>query len=170
MIRKLQTVPLYDVPVEGPFESRDVQRPIILIVDDEVNVADTLSLIMAKNGFAVFTAYDPESAIEMANLVPPDVLLSEIVFARTTGLNLARAVRSIAPACKILFLTRSGAAAGLLLDEAREIGLDFLEMTKPLAPIELLAQTWRNLGMEQKRAHIIPMDRGAALASLSTSY
>jgi DNA-binding response OmpR family regulator len=160
MIRKLRTVPLHEVPMEDAFWSRDLQRPIILIVDDERNVADTLSLIMTQSGFAVFTAYDADSAIEMATLVPPDVLLSEIVFGRTTGLDLAMAVRCIAPDCKILFLTRSGSAAGLLLDEARDMGLDFLEMTKPLHPIELLAHTRQKLATEQKRPTTFHLHQG----------
>lgn len=160
MINRLQIVPLHEVPIQDASESRDVQRPIILVVDNEVNVADTLSLVMKQSGFVVFTAYDAESAIEMASLVPPDALLSEIVFSRTTGVNLAVAVRCIAPDCKILFLTRSGSASGVLLDEAREMGLDFLEMTKPLHPIELLAQTRQKLATGHRRALPIPIDRG----------
>jgi len=157
MISQLQTVPLHEVPVKNAVESREEQRPIILIVDDEVNVADTLSLIMAQSGFAVFTAYDAASAMEMAALVPPDVLLSEIILPQTSGLDLARAVRCLAPDCKILFLTRSGPVAGLLLDEAREMGLDFLELTKPLHPDELLEKARQSLGIEQRRRSPIPI-------------
>lgn len=157
MIRRLQIVPLHKVPVKDTFESRDEQRPIILIVDDEVNVADTLSLIMAQSGFAVFTAYDAASAIDMATLVPPDVLLSEIILPRTNGLDLALAVRRVAPACRVLFLTRSGSTANLLLDEAREMELDFLELTKPLHPDELLTQTRQKLGMKHRSCAPIPI-------------
>jgi len=159
MIRKLQTVPIHQVPTEEALESREAQRPIMLIVDDEVNVADTLSLIMAQNGFAVLTAYDAHSAIEMATLVPPDVLLSEIALPQITGLDLAIAVRRAAPNCKILFLTRSGSAANLLLDEARVMELDFVELTKPLHPVELLAKARQNPGTEQRRSAPIPIRR-----------
>jgi DNA-binding response OmpR family regulator len=157
MISQLQIVPLHEVPARKAFESREEQRPIMLIVDDEVSVADTLSLIMEQNGFAVFTAYDAHSAIEMATLVPPDVLLSEIALPQITGLDLAIAVRRAAPNCKILFLTRSGSIANLLLEEAREMELDFVELTKPLHPNELLAKARQNLGMEQRRRSPIPI-------------
>jgi hypothetical protein len=41
----------------------------ILIVDDEVTIADTLALIFASNGYEVRTAYSAEQALEMLDRV-----------------------------------------------------------------------------------------------------
>jgi len=44
-------------------------------VDDEPVIADTLSIILSSSGFSTMTAYDGESALELARAVHPDLLI-----------------------------------------------------------------------------------------------
>ena len=43
----------------------DSYRPVVLVVDDESVIADTLTEILNRSGFAALPAYDGEGALPM---------------------------------------------------------------------------------------------------------
>ncbi len=51
--------------------------PYVLVVEDEHVIADTLAVILRGAGYGVAVAYDAESAIEIAELAPPQLLVSD---------------------------------------------------------------------------------------------
>ena len=111
-----------------------------MIVDDEHIIADTLSIILSKNGFAVLTAYDAHSALELARLVPPELLLSDVVMEPgMDGTELAIAVVASFPDCRVLLFSGNAATCDLL-GKARASGYNFPLLTKPLHPAQLLAR------------------------------
>lgn len=117
----------------------DAVRPVVLVVDDEPVIADTLAIILSRNGFAAFVAYDGRSALEMASVIPPDLLVSDVMMPGMTGIDLAIALVEKVKDCKILLF--SGQASTMdLLAEARDAGYDFATLTKPIHPKELLAR------------------------------
>jgi hypothetical protein len=67
----------------------DQNSPVILVVDDERVIADTLSVILSRNGFAAMTAYNGTSALEIATLVPPQLLISDVMMPGMSGIDLA---------------------------------------------------------------------------------
>ena len=69
-----QVVPLAEVPVAKPLPSQERQQPVVLVVDDERVIADTLSVILSRSGFSVATAYEGESALELAKVTLPDMV------------------------------------------------------------------------------------------------
>jgi YesN/AraC family two-component response regulator len=79
-------------------------QPVVLIVDDERVIADTLSIILSKSGFSTITAYDGESALELARVVHPDLLISDVVMPEMTGVDLAIAVTETVPGCNRISL------------------------------------------------------------------
>jgi CheY-like chemotaxis protein len=134
---KFQVVPLTEVAREDEVVLRDKSRPVVLIVDDEKVIADTLSMILSKSGFTTMTAYDGISALEIAAAIAPDLIISDVVMPGMTGVELAIAVTQTLPSCKILLF--SGQAATLdLLKEARRAGHDFTTLTKPVHPTDML--------------------------------
>ncbi len=111
---------------------------LVLIVDDEVRIADTLAAILTHSGFKTMVAYDAASALEIAQATPPDMLLSDVCMPGLSGVDLALAVRRTIPRCKILLF--SGQAETMdLLSAAREAGQTFTILAKPLHPTKLLA-------------------------------
>ncbi len=54
-------------------------RPVVLVVDDECVIADTLSEILKRSGFNAITAYDGPSALDAALLNPPQVLITDVL-------------------------------------------------------------------------------------------
>jgi DNA-binding response OmpR family regulator len=129
-------VPIAEVPV--PFDVEKL-RPVVLVVDDERLIADTLSIILSGNGFAAIPAYDGKSALEIAKVIPPHVLLTDIVMPGMTGIELAIALREKIADCRVLLFSGQSSTIDLLA-EARAAGHDFAALTKPVPPAELIAR------------------------------
>jgi CheY-like chemotaxis protein len=115
----------------------DDHYPVVLIVDDERIIADTLALILARSGFATFTAYSASSAMEMAAVVPPQLLISDVLMPGMTGVELAILLVKAVPDCKIILFSGQAATADLLA-EAYQSGHDFTILSKPVHPADLL--------------------------------
>jgi DNA-binding response OmpR family regulator len=131
----VEVVPLTEVP-EETFEdpvAPGQRRPVVLIVDDEQVIADTLSAIFAKCGFAALTAYDAPSALEVAMLSAPEILISDVALPGMNGVELAIALVEAVPACKVLLFSAHAGAAEMVM-EAREQGHEFLFLAKPVHP------------------------------------
>src|ERR1700689_5306399 len=75
------TIPVADVPAPGPHK----YRPIILVVDDEGTVADSLCAILCQSGYAAVAAYDGLTALETALLMPPQMLITDVVMPGMRG-------------------------------------------------------------------------------------
>ena len=45
-------------------------RPVVLVVDDERVIADALAAILRSRSFAAMGAYDAESALDLARVIP----------------------------------------------------------------------------------------------------
>jgi DNA-binding response OmpR family regulator len=132
-----QVVPFDEVPSTEPTVQRE--PPVVLVVDDERVIADTLSIILSKSGFAVMTAYDGESALELAAVIPPELLITDVAMPGMNGIELAVALAQSIPDCKVLLF--SGQASTIdLLDEARREGHNFTLLTKPVHPTDLLTR------------------------------
>lgn len=111
----------------------------ILVVDDEHPIADTLAAILQQNGFDVYVAYSGSRAIELALLIEPDLLVSDVMMPDKNGIEVAAAVRAKLPRCKTLLFSGSAAAADLL-KVARESGYDGDILAKPVHPSDLLVK------------------------------
>jgi DNA-binding NtrC family response regulator len=136
---KFDVVPLSEVAKEDA--DRDISttedQPIVMVVDDEKIIADTLSIILSRSGFSTVTANDGRSALEIAARVKPQLLISDVVMPGMTGVELAIELTQIVPRCKILLF--SGQAATVdLLENARKAGFDFTTLTKPVHPTDML--------------------------------
>jgi len=120
-------------------------RPVILVVDDESVIADTVAEILSRSGYAAMTAYDGEEALETALVTPPEMLITDVILPGINGIELAVTIRRIFPDCKILLFSGQAAAADLLVP-ARQSGHHFHMLSKPVHPNELLAHVGQSLG------------------------
>jgi CheY-like chemotaxis protein/two-component sensor histidine kinase len=65
----------------------------ILLVDDNTDAADCMAMVLRLAGHEVRTAYDGETALALARLHPPDVVICDISMPGISGLELARQLR-----------------------------------------------------------------------------
>lgn len=110
---------------------------VILVVDDEQRIADTLALILQSNGYETTAAYDGESALAQSSRIQPDLLLTDVVMPGMNGIELALAVSEKFPKCKVLLFSGQAATADLL-ERARKQGCNFPLLSKPVHPEDLL--------------------------------
>lgn len=119
-------------------------RPIVLVVDDESVIADTLAEILTRSGYTGVAEYDGDSALERALLTPPEMLITDVVLPGMTGIELAIAVRRIFPECKIILFSGQASTADLLANAHAE-GHHFTLLNKPLHPQDLLQRVSEGL-------------------------
>lgn len=110
---------------------------IILVVDDEQRIADTLALILQSNGYQTAVAYEGDSALALSSKVRPDLLLTDVIMPGMNGIELSLAVSKRLPQCKVLLFSGQAATAELL-DRAQKQGCDFPLLSKPVHPEDLL--------------------------------
>ena len=129
----------------------DPYRPVVLVVDDESVIADTLTEILNRSGFAAIPAYDGEGAMESALLMPPELLISDVVLPGMSGIDLAIAVKRVYPDCRIILFSGQAATSDLLAS-ANSRGHHFSLLKKPIHPTELLARVKETLGSRRQYA------------------
>ena len=102
---KVEVVPVGEVPQEDTVVSLNRSQPLVLVVDDERVIADTLSMILSRSGFSTMTAYDGANALGLARNRRPDLLISDVMMPGMTGIELAITVTETIPGCKVLLFS-----------------------------------------------------------------
>lgn len=108
----------------------------ILIVEDEVLLANSLKTLLEKKGFTVEVAYDGETGKDYAETGVYDLLILDVMMPKLSGYDLARQVRAERCATPILMLTAKGELEDRI--EGLNAGADYY-LTKPFDTRELLA-------------------------------
>jgi DNA-binding response OmpR family regulator len=134
----LRTSPISEVPTSGLLNGGQPYRPVVLVVDDECAIADTLCEILTRSGYSAVPAYDAASALDTALLNPPDVLITDVVLPGMSGIDLALTMRRIFPDCKAVLFSGNTATTSLL-ESATRAGHNFVLLNKPVHPKEMLA-------------------------------
>jgi two-component system, chemotaxis family, CheB/CheR fusion protein len=114
-------------------EGRADALPKILIVEDEIDVADVLSSVLRAQNYEVQVAHDGAAGLAAARRVRPDVVLLDLALPDLDGYEVARALRQDhGEAMRII------AATGFPRDPARldEAGFD-AHLLKPIDPATL---------------------------------
>jgi DNA-binding response OmpR family regulator len=140
MLRALnfETVPISDLRSLNLPTDRLNFRPLVLIVDDECVIADTLSMILSQSGYACIAAYDAESALDVVRLTPPQLLITDVVMPGANGIDLGVEVRKLVPDCRVLLFSGQASPVDLLGDPKYSVH-HFVLLSKPLHPRELLS-------------------------------
>lgn len=77
----------------------------ILVVDDEESIRITLSEFLRKDKHDVQVAEDADKAIELLGQEDFEVVVSDIILPRTTGVDLLKAIRKISPYTQVVMMT-----------------------------------------------------------------
>jgi DNA-binding NtrC family response regulator len=137
-------VPLSEVPVSPSGPKAELYRPVVLVVDDESVIADSLTDILKRSGYAAIPAYDGEAALETALTMPPELLISDVVLPGMSGIELAITMRRIFPDCKVILSSGQTSSARLLAHADGE-GHHFVFLNKPVHPKVLLEHVAESL-------------------------
>jgi two-component system OmpR family response regulator len=101
----------------------------ILIVDDEIVIADLLADAVREDGHEATVAYGGAEALALLNQGPPDAVFLDLLMPEIHGIELLRRIREIYPVLPVIVVT--GRVCDDELDAARRLGVtDIIE--KPL--------------------------------------
>ena len=108
----------------------------ILIIEDEVLLADSIKALLTAKGFEAECVYDGESGAEYAELGVYDLLILDVMMPKLDGFAVARRVRANRCTTPILMLTAKSDTEDRI--EGLNAGADYY-LTKPFDTRELLA-------------------------------
>lgn len=108
----------------------------ILVIEDEVLLANSLKTLLESKGFEVEAVYDGETGEEYAELGVYDLLILDVMMPKMDGYEVARRVRAKRCATPILMLTAKSGLEDRI--EGLNAGADYY-LTKPFDSRELLA-------------------------------
>ncbi len=151
--KSFPTVSIKDVPAPGNKKGAGLYRPVVLVVDDESIIADTIAEILTRSGYNAIAAYDGDSALESALLRPPEMLITDVMLPGMSGIELAITVRRMFPECRIILFSGQASTADLLA-AAREDGHHFTLLNKPLHPQDLLARVMQDLALHKSASPV----------------
>ena len=114
-------------------------RRRVIVADDEETIATTLAIILNQAGFEARAVFSGEQVVELLDSFQPEMLITDVVMRGMTGIEVAIAVRSRLPDCKILLFSGQAATADLL-EQAKTEGHEFEIVAKPIHPSDLLAK------------------------------
>ncbi|MBM3638580.1 MAG: response regulator transcription factor [Actinobacteria bacterium] len=130
-----------------------ISNPSVLIVEDEESFIEALQVGLRKEGFRVSVARDGVQAIEMFDIVNPDLVLLDVMLPKMSGIDVCRQLRkkTLTP---IIMVTAKGAEIDTVV--GLEVGADDY-VSKPYRLRELVAR----MRAVMRR---VPTDRGGELS------
>lgn len=122
-------------PASRPAEAETVARRgpslTILVVEDSVDTAETLAMLLRLEGHQVFLAHDGRRGLEAARTHRPDVALMDIGLPGLDGLEVARRLREQSGLAQTVLVAMTGYGQERDRDRARAAGFDH-HLVKPV--------------------------------------
>jgi excisionase family DNA binding protein len=128
-------------PSERP--ARTVDRPRVLVVDDEASIRELLSKTLALAEYDVDTAPDGRTAIERLRLGQYDLLIADLKMPGLDGLSLIREAKRLKADLPVIIITGFSTESSAI--EAVNLGVAGY-LTKPFRVPQVLAAAARALG------------------------
>lgn len=113
-----------------------MDKKTVLIVDDEEQIREILSLYFTQEGFAVAEAADGAAALLSAQRVKPDIIILDIMMPVLDGIEVCQQIRKFSNVPIIMLTSRTQ-------DDDRIMGLEIGAddyVAKPFNPKEIVAR------------------------------
>lgn len=117
-----------------PFKSKKKTR--ILLIDDDKDLIDSLSLFFMEQGFHVYAAHNGASGEMMAKDKHPDIIVLDVMMPKLDGYNVCKRLKEGPGTSDIPILILSGRTRLSDIDIGFKVHADDY-MTKPFSPKRL---------------------------------
>ena len=108
---------------------------LVLVVEDDREIADMLELYLRHDGFQTERAADGESALQLFRAARPDLVLLDVGLPKLDGLEVLRRIRAAGRTPVVMLTARSEE-----IDEILGLGLGADSyLTKPCSPRKVMA-------------------------------
>jgi DNA-binding response OmpR family regulator len=112
-------------------------RRTILVVDDDPVIVRLLEVNFEMEGFTVRMAGDGQEGLDVARAEHPDVVLSDVMMPKLSGLELVSGLKADASTASIPVILLSAKAQASDIRAGMAAGADDY-VTKPFEPLELV--------------------------------
>ena len=116
----------------------------MLVVDDDPVILKLLEVNFEMEGFTVLVARDGEEGIEVARADQPDLIVSDIMMPKVSGLELVTALKGDPATSEIPIILLSAKAQNADVRSGLDAGADDY-VTKPFEPLDLVDRVNRLL-------------------------
>ncbi len=130
----------------------DDHLPLVLVVDDEEANVEALTRLLTREGYAVVAAKNGPEALDLVRTRQPELLLTDLKMPGMDGLELLRAVRTVAPEVEVILVTAYGTVE-TAVEAMKEGAYDFI--TKPLKRHDVV----RSLGKALEKGRLLAENR-----------
>ena len=127
-----------------------LNAPCVLVVDDELDMRESVKEIFEEIGYQVALAADGSQAIKQAESKHYDVILMDIMMPGMDGFEACRRIVESDPAAKVIFIT--GHEVNHYARQALTAGA-FSLLTKPVHPDDLIAMVGSLVRSTNETAH-----------------
>lgn len=122
----------------------------ILVVDDDIDILEQVSLMLELEGYRVVTAHSQAEAEEVLMTTLPDLAIFDLMMENMdSGFVLCHAVKKLYPKVPVIMLTAVTASTGLSFAPATDAAGSWIKadalLDKPVRPEQLKAQVHRLL-------------------------
>src|ERR1700683_1403135 len=112
------------------------RNPVVLVVDDEIQIQRLLKLGLSEGRFRVIAARNAAEALELQSSLAPDLVILDLGLPDRSGFEVLEEIRKLSPVPVIVLSARDGEADKV---RAFELGADDY-VTKPFGMAELVAR------------------------------
>jgi len=132
-VEDLRSPPPAHLTSQGhPAHGREQDRPRVMVVDDNVDAADTLADLLADLGYQTRATYDAVSALELAGSFKPEVCFLDIGLPVMDGYELAQRLRQAEGGRARRLIAVTGYGQDSDRQRARQAGFDG-QLVKPVS-------------------------------------
>jgi OmpR family response regulator RpaB len=122
--------------LDNSTDNSDINQPTVLIVDDDVRLAQQLELYLQKYQFTTAIAYKPSEAFEWLSNNHADAVILDVMLPEMDGFDVCKKIRQNSDV-PVVMLTARGEPMDRII--GLEIGADDY-LPKPFEPRELVAR------------------------------
>ena len=116
---------------------KGADEPVVVLVEDDPNIAGLVDMYLRRDGFRVFQAADGATGLDLIEQHRPKMVILDIgLSSDVDGLRLCRELRAVSTVPIIMLTARDGEIDRIV---GLELGADDY-VTKPFSPRELVAR------------------------------
>ena len=127
----------------------------IVVIDDNARSLELLSAALGRNGICVHTANDPEDGLRLIEKLRPNLVITDLVMPRLSGLQVLERVMKIDPTIDVILMT-AHYTTETAVEAIRKGAADYLE--KPVKLVLLRQRVDRLLESAQRRQRAVATD------------
>ncbi len=108
-----------------------MEKRVILVVEDDPAVGESIRLLLKKRGYAILRASNGKEGLHLFRQKPVDLVITDLVMPRMDGIELLEAVKNLRPEAEVIVISAQGSIEKAV--QAMKLGaFDFIE--KPINP------------------------------------